>query len=90
MVNPSRPPLPPNKPYHRPFNYLKCDQDANVRIFKVATKTNSETNDVEIINLFNFTLKDTIFDWCNDYMGDYPYCIFVELQLVFCKMYKKV
>jgi hypothetical protein len=23
MVNPSIPPLPPNQPYHRPFNYPK-------------------------------------------------------------------
>jgi hypothetical protein len=30
-----------------------------------------------------------VFDWCNNYFRDYPYCIFVELQLAFCKRYKK-
>jgi hypothetical protein len=33
MMNPSKPPLPPNMPYHRPFNdkYVK-DSDPNVRV----------------------------------------------------------
>ncbi len=29
-----------------------------------------------------------MFDWCNDYMGDYPNCIFVKLQLTFYKRLK--
>jgi hypothetical protein len=28
--------------------------------------------------LFSFTFRDIMFDWCNNYMGDYPNCIFVE------------
>jgi hypothetical protein len=40
--------------------------------------------------MFNFTLKDIVFDWCNNYMGDYLYCTFAELQLASCKRYKKV
>ncbi len=28
--------------------------------------------------------------WCNNYMGDYLDCTFVELQLAFCKRYRKV
>ncbi len=87
MVNPSNPPLTPNKPYHRPLNYPKyvkdSDPNALVRMFKVAIKTNSETNDAKIIILFNFTLKDIMSEWCNNIMGDYPNCIFVKLQLVF-------
>ncbi len=66
------------------------DPDAHVRMFKVAIRTNGETNDAKIINLFSFTLKDIMSDWCNNYMGVYPNCTFVELQLAFCKMYKKV
>jgi hypothetical protein len=31
-----------------------------------------------------------MFDRCNNYLGDYPNCTFVELQLSFCKRYKKV
>ncbi len=61
MENLGRPPLPPNKPYHRPFNYLEYVKDfdpyAHVRIFKVAIRTNGETNDAKIVNLFSFTLK---------------------------------
>jgi hypothetical protein len=49
MVHLGKPPLPPNKPYHQPFNYLEYvkdfDPDAHVKIFKVAIKANSETND---------------------------------------------
>jgi hypothetical protein len=39
MVNPSRPPSPPNTPYCRPLNYLEYvkdfDPNAHVRILKV-------------------------------------------------------
>ncbi len=49
MVNPGRPLLPPNIVYHWPLNYLEYvkdfDLDAHVRMFKVALKVNSETND---------------------------------------------
>jgi hypothetical protein len=64
MVNPGKPPLPPNRPCCRPLNYLEYvkdfDLDVHVRIFKVAIVA----DDVEIVNLFNFTLKDTMFNWC--------------------------
>jgi hypothetical protein len=67
MVHPSRPPLPPNTPYHWPLNYLEYvkdfDLNVHVKIFKVAIITNSETNDAKNVNLFNFTLRDTILDW---------------------------
>jgi hypothetical protein len=94
MVNPSRPPLSPNKPYHRPFNYLEYvrnfNPNANVKVFKVAIKANNETNDAKIVNLFNFTLKDIVSNWCNNYMGYYPNCTFAKLQVAFYKRYKKV
>jgi hypothetical protein len=66
MVNFGRPPLPLNRPYHWPFNYSEYVKDSDpyvhVRVFKVVIKVNNETNDVEIVNLFNFTLKDIMFD----------------------------
>jgi hypothetical protein len=66
MVNLGKPPLPPNRLYHQPFNYPKYvkdfDLDVHVKIFKVFIRANNETNDVEIVNLFNFTFKDTMFD----------------------------
>ncbi len=40
--------------------------------------------------MFSFTLKDIIYGQCNNYMGNYPNCIFVELQLAFCKKYRKI
>jgi hypothetical protein len=94
MVNPSMPPLPPNRPYHQPLNYPKYVKDfnpnAHVKVFKAAIKANNETNDAKNINLFSFTFRDIMSNWCNNYMRDYPNCIFVKLQLVFCKWYIKV
>jgi hypothetical protein len=93
MVNPSRPPLPPNRPYCRPLNYPKYvkdyDPNVHVKVFKVAIKANNETNDAEIINLFNITFKDIVCCRCNNYVGDYPDCTFVELQLAFVNDTKK-
>jgi hypothetical protein len=66
MVHLGRPPLPLSKPYHRPLNYLEyvkdSDPDAHVRVFKASIRANSETNDAEIVNMFNFTLKDIVFN----------------------------
>jgi hypothetical protein len=62
MMNLGKPPLPRNKPYRRPFNYSEyvknSNPDPHVRIFKTTSKTNGETEDVKIINMFSFTLKD--------------------------------
>jgi hypothetical protein len=59
-------------------------------VFKIVIRANSETNDVEIVNMFSFTLRNIMFELCNNYMGDYTNCILAELQLTFCKIYKKV
>ncbi len=48
-------------------------------MFKATIKANSETYDAKIINVFSFTLRDIMSDWCNNYMGDYLDCTFVEL-----------
>jgi hypothetical protein len=49
MVNLGKSPLPPNKPYCWPLNYPEYVKDynpyAHVKVFKVAIKVNSETND---------------------------------------------
>jgi hypothetical protein len=89
MVNLGRPSLPPNRPYHQPFNYFEYvkafDPYVRVKFFKSTIKANGEIEDAKIVNLFSFTLENTIFDWCNNYMGNCPNYIFVELQLTFCK-----
>jgi hypothetical protein len=58
MVNPSKPPLPLNKPYHQPFKYPKYVKDfnlnAHVIIFKTAIRTNGEIKDVKNVYFFSF------------------------------------
>jgi hypothetical protein len=44
-------------PYKKNF-----DPDVHVRVFKVIIKTNGEMIDVEITNLFNFTMRDNALD----------------------------
>jgi len=64
MVHPSKPPLPPNRPYHWPFNYPKYVKDSNldahVKVFKVAMRANSEIDDAKFVYLFIFTFKDIV------------------------------
>ncbi len=56
MMNPCKPPLPQNKPYHRPLNYPKYmedfDPNAHVRVFKATIKANGETKDVDIVKFY--------------------------------------
>jgi hypothetical protein len=63
MIDLSQPPLPPNKPYRRPFNYPEYVKDSNpnvhVKVFKATIRTNGKIEDVKIVNLFSFTL-DTL------------------------------
>jgi hypothetical protein len=51
MVNPSRPPLPPNMPYCRPLKYPRYvkdfDPNAHVRVFKATIRANGETEDAK-------------------------------------------
>ncbi len=51
-------------------------------------KANGGTKDEKIVNMFNFTFRDIVYNWCYNYMGDYPNCIFAKLQLVFLKWFK--
>jgi hypothetical protein len=66
------------------------DLDSHVRVFKAPIRTNGEIEYAKIVNIFSFTFRDITFDLCNNYMGDYPNCIFAKLQLVFYKRYRKV
>jgi hypothetical protein len=66
------PPLPPNRPYRWPFNYLEYVKDfyldAHVKVFKAAIRANNQTSDAKIINLFNFTFTNSVSNWSNNYM----------------------
>ncbi len=87
MLDPCIPPLPPNRPHRRPLNYFwyvkDFDPNADVNVFKAAIRVNNEIDDAKIVNMFNLTLKYIMSNWCNNYMGNYPDYIFVELQLIF-------
>jgi hypothetical protein len=54
--------LPYMKLQHPTF-VKDTDLDAHIKVFKKAIKVNGETMEVDIINLFGFTLKDNIFEW---------------------------
>jgi hypothetical protein len=43
--------------------------------------------EVDIINLFGFTLKDNISKWGKNYVQDHPNCTFEELEQTFCKRF---
>ncbi len=64
MMNSNIRPLPPNRPYCWPFNYPKYvkdfDPNAHVKVFKATIRTNGGIDNVEIINLFSFTLRDNL------------------------------
>jgi hypothetical protein len=40
----------------------------HIRVFKNAIKANGETMETNIINLFNDTVKDNIFEWGENYV----------------------
>jgi len=66
--------------------YVKdIDLDVHIKVFKKAIKTNGETMEVDIINLFGFTLRNNIFEWGENYVQDHPNYIFEKLEQAFCK-----
>ncbi len=63
--------------------YVKnTDLSAHIKIFKKATKPNGEIVEIDIINLFGFTLKDSIFEWGENFIQDHPNCTFVTIFLL--------
>jgi hypothetical protein len=57
-------------------------------MFKKAIKVNGKIVEADIINVFGFTLNDTIFEWGENYVQDHPNCIFEELEQTLCKRFK--
>jgi len=64
--------------------------NACIRVFKKAIKTNGEIMEVNIINVFGFTLRDNIFKWDENYVQGHPNCKFKELEQTFYKCFKIV
>jgi len=54
-------------------------------MFKKAIKVNREIVEADIINIFGFTLNDSIFEWGENYAQDHPNYIFEELEQTLCK-----
>jgi hypothetical protein len=48
-------------------------------MYNYVIKVNAKTSKKYIINLFNYMLKDTASDWCDNYMLKFPDYIFLEL-----------
>jgi hypothetical protein len=66
---------------HTGLTYVKnIDPDAHIKLFKKAIKANSEIVEVDIINLFGFTLKDSISKWGEIFVEDHPNCTFEKLE----------
>jgi hypothetical protein len=70
------------------------DPDACIRVFKKAIRTNGKIVEVDIINLFGFTLRDNISKWGENFIQippiDHPNCTFKELEQTFCKCFQTV
>ncbi len=64
--------------------------DVHIRVFKNTIKANGETMELDIINLFGFTLRDNIFEWGENYVQDHPNCTFEELEQTFCKRFRTI
>jgi hypothetical protein len=59
--------------------------NVHIKVFKKAIKTNGKTIKFDIINLFGFTFKDSIYEWGKNYIQDDPNCIFEKLGQTFDK-----
>jgi hypothetical protein len=64
--------------------------DAHVKVFNYAIKANVKTSKEYMINVFNYTLRDTTSDWCHNYMSIFFNCIFSKLIHAFCKHHRKI
>jgi hypothetical protein len=66
--------------------YVKdTNSNVHIRVFKKPIKGNGEIVEANIINLFGFTLIDSICEHGKNYVQDHPNCIFEELEQAFCK-----
>jgi hypothetical protein len=59
-------------------------------MFKKAIKANDEMVEVDIINLFGFTFRDSSFEWGEYFVQNHPNYILEELEQAFCKRFKFV
>jgi hypothetical protein len=75
----------PYKKLQYPTYIKDINPNAHIKVLKKAIKANGEIVESDIINLFGFTLRDSIFEWGENDIHDHPNCIFEELEQTFCK-----
>ncbi len=66
-----------------PIYNAGTDLDAHVQVFQKAIQANGERNDLDILNLFCFILKDAISKWGEIFMQSHPRCTFVKLKATY-------
>jgi hypothetical protein len=70
----------PYKKLQYPTYVKDTNLNVHIKMFKKPIKANGETMEVDIINLFGFTLEDNIFEWGENYFQNHPNCTFEELE----------
>jgi hypothetical protein len=58
----------PYKKQQYPTYVKYTDPNVHIIVFKKTIKVNGETMEVDIINLFDFSWKDNIFEWGENYI----------------------
>ncbi len=89
---PGLPPVtPPNlKSLPHPMYNVWTNPNGHVQVFQKAIQANGERNDLDIVILFCFTLRDAISKWGENFMQSHSECTFFELEAAFSKQYWKV
>jgi hypothetical protein len=77
--------LGPYKKLQYPTYVKDTDLDVHIKVFKKVIKVNGEIVEVDIINLFGFTLKDSIYKWGENFVQDHLSSTFEEFEQAFCK-----
>jgi hypothetical protein len=75
----------PYKKLQYPTYVKDTNLDVHIKVFKKAIKANCETMEANIINLFGFTLKDSISKWGENDVQDHLNYTFEEVEQAFCK-----
>jgi hypothetical protein len=71
--------------------YVKnTNPNTHIIVFKKAIEASGETMEVDIIDLFDFILKDNISKWKENYVQYHPNCTFEKLEQTLCKQFKIV
>jgi len=78
----------PYKKLQYPTYVKNTDPNAHIRIFKKAIKANGEIVEANIINLFGFTLRDSISKWGENYVQDQTNYTFENLEQTVCEQFK--